>query len=156
MSKHRHYDMIVAKAANMDLAVFFKDGDDWFFDDTSESYKFESDIEYFLCLPQFTKECLHWLNGGVSQIEYTKASYPYWTNIDCDEVNWSPGHIFMDELVNLRIKPKKVKRWIGVNGIETTKLCKTKDKCKEYVVNFRSREGLPPEAWQFIEIEVEE
>ena len=163
MIKHKHYDMIVAKAANMDLVLFVKCGknDKWKEPETPVCFplsEFE-DVDYFLCLPQHKEACLHWLNGGVVQVEYTKASYPYWTNIDCDEVNWSDGHIFMDDSVKIRIKPNKVKRWIGVHaksGLVTQGYCDTEKEIEGHVL----RGACSPKAkfcdWQFIEIEVEE
>ena len=70
MSKHKHYEMIVAKAADTELVVFFKCDTGWYFDDTSETIKFHSDTDYFLCLPQHKEYCLHWLNGGEVQDLY--------------------------------------------------------------------------------------
>ena len=107
--KHKHYEMIVAKAANMDLVVFIKKSDEepWFVSSLDVLVYDGYEYNFFLCLPQHKEACLCWLNGGKSQVEYTKASYPYWCDIDSDEVNWTAGHIFMDELLNIRIKPKK-------------------------------------------------
>ena len=64
---HKHYEMIVAKAANMDLTVFHKSiTGEWLIDtDSNKVMVFENDsTEYFLCLPQHKEACLHWLNGG--------------------------------------------------------------------------------------------
>ncbi len=111
--KHKHYDKIVARAANMGLVVFIKCPHEWKQQITnSDQLNFSCGNDYFLCLPQHKEACLHWLNGGTSQVEYTKASYPYWCNIEADEANWSSGHIFMDESLNIRIKPRKEKKWI--------------------------------------------
>ena len=110
MSKHRHYEMIVAKAADTELVVFFKCDTGWYFDDTSETIKFHSDTDYFLCLPQHTDTCLHWLNGGEVQDFFEDE----WC--DCGgESGWSIEHMFMDDEADFRIKPKRVKRVIGVN-----------------------------------------
>ncbi|QZI90975.1 hypothetical protein MYOV024v1_p0050 [Vibrio phage PS34B.2] len=113
--KHKHYDMIVAKAANMELVVFLENNQGWSEKENQSDIQFHEQFDYFLCLPHHKEACLHWLNGGKSQAEYTKSSYPYWCDIDSDEANWSDGHIFMDKNLNIRIKPKKEKRWIAVN-----------------------------------------
>ena len=64
--KHKHYDMIVALAENMNLATFCKGklGKEWI-DLGGEGLPcFIPDNHYFLCLPQHKEACLHWLNGG--------------------------------------------------------------------------------------------
>lgn len=139
--KHKHYEMIVAKAGNMELVVFVKPCDNgaWY-EKCDSACQWWEDSDYFLCLPQHKEACLHWLNGGVSQVEYTNASYPYWCNIEADEVNWSSGHIFMDVLLKTRIKPKKEKRWITVNGD---------------AIFFANTDEIYPEGYQLIQIEVE-
>ncbi len=158
--KHKHAEMIKAKADNMELVVFEKQNTATH---EKEEYKpiqpegnraiwFHEDADYFLCLPQHKEACLHWLNGEKSQVEYTQASYPYWCDIDSDESNWSEGHIFMDELLSIRIKPKKEMRWIGVykNGA-TTDACLLRKEAENHpmITDFSAND------WQFIEIEVE-
>lgn len=77
--KHKHVEMIKAKTENMELVVFIKELP-WVDPDVVPSaqvltprwvclpndleIRIKSDGEYFLCLPQHKKECLHWLNGG--------------------------------------------------------------------------------------------
>lgn len=155
MSKHKHYEIGVAKLANTDLVVFFKDGDDWFFDDTSESYNFRSDIEYFLCLPQHKEACLHWLNGGEVQAFFEGD----WVNCislskSANVLKFTHYHMFMDDGLEFRIKPKKVKRWIayGTNsqkmGVRTfSSKCECVDQYGDEVLNGPI---------QYFEIEVEE
>ena len=162
MSKHKHYEMIVAKAADTELVVFFKCDTGWYFDDTSETIKFHSDTDYFLCLPQHKEYCLHWLNGGEVQDLYNDEwTYcaPLSKTINTDSENslkFSHHHMFMNEEFNFRIKPKKVKRWIGVYGADTTRIFSSKENCKNYVENDAFYKNCAPENWQFIEIEVEE
>lgn len=164
MSKHKHYEMIVAKAADTELVVFFKCDTGWYFDDTSETIKFHSDTDYFLCLPQHKEYCLHWLNGGEVQDLYNDEwTYcaPLSKTINTDSENslkFSHHHMFMNEEFNFRIKPKKVKRWIGVHsksGAVTQGFCDTKKEIEGHVL----RGACSPKAkfcdWQFIEIEVE-
>lgn len=116
MTAHKHYEMIVAKAENMDLVTFVKFGNEWMVSEPNETgviLTFDDRYDYFLCLPQHKEACLHWLNGGEAQIEYIHASYPVWNFIDNDATEWSAGHVFMDEKLNIRIKPRKEKRWIA-------------------------------------------
>lgn len=72
MRQHKHYELIVAKAANMDFVVFEKQNTATH---EKEEYKpiqpdgnkaiwFHENARYFLCLPQHKDACLHWLNGG--------------------------------------------------------------------------------------------
>ncbi|MEL7477267.1 MAG: hypothetical protein AAGJ17_00030 [Pseudomonadota bacterium] len=154
MSKHKHYEIGVAKLANTKLVVFIKDGSDWFFDDTSESYNFRSDVEYFLCLPQHKEACLHWLNGGETEFEDDDGE---WVSCSDWSKKWRQSICgFMQDDNVIRIKPKKVKRWIGVYGADTTRIFSSKENCKNYVENDAFYKNCAPENWQFIEIEVEE
>lgn len=88
MSKHKHADMIIAKANNMDLVVFYKkdDSEGWFVSSLDVMVYDGYDYEFFLCLPQHKDACLHWLNGGISQVEYP-SGYSVGV-IDSDMNNW--------------------------------------------------------------------
>lgn len=118
--KHKHYDMIVAKAANMDLVVFANSGDGEWFEMNKEEFPIISDFEFFLCLLKHKEPCLHWLNGGDVQ---NNISYPImqdgWVPFcsfehrSCEP--WSVSCNFMRKESNFRIKPKKEKRWIIVD-----------------------------------------
>ena len=160
VNKHRHYDMIVAKAANTKLVVFFKSDNDWYFDDTSESIKFYSNVDYFLCLPQHKEACLHWLNGGDVQHNDCDKGWATMENInepmDADAPIWSKTCRLMTDEQDFRIKPKKVKRWIALCG--KFNLCSdlffTESDAKEFVAAFHPNNKESD--WQFIEIEVEE
>ena len=157
MSKHKHYEMIVAKAADTELVVFFKFDTGWYFDDTSETIKFHSDTDYFLCLPQHKEYCLHWLNGGEVQDlyddEWTYCA-PLSKTINTDSENslkFSHHHMFMNEEFNFRIKPKKVKRWIGVyhtNQFQPTRTFRHKNDLDTFI----AESGI---GYQSIEIEIE-
>lgn len=63
--KHKHYDKIVAKAANMNLAVFCRDAyhvkEGWF---ETSNLPIQDEFDYYLCLPQHKEDCLAWLNGA--------------------------------------------------------------------------------------------
>lgn len=146
--------MIVAKAANMELVVFANSGDGEWFEMNEEEVPIISDFDFFLCLPQHKDACLHWLNGGVSQVEYTKSPYTYWCDIESEEVKWSLDNVFMSELLKIKVKPKKEKRWIAVDAStsQCTRHYSTKESC--FNSEFAGCEGNAS-GWQFIEIEVE-
>ena len=63
--KHKHYDKIVAKAANMSLVVFCRDAyhaeEGWF---ETSNLPIQDEFDYYLCLPQHKEACLAWLNGA--------------------------------------------------------------------------------------------
>ena len=116
-----------------------------------------SDFEYFLCLPQHKKECLHWLNGGEVEFEDDDGE---WVSCSDWSKKWRQSTCgFMQDDNVIRIKPKKVKRWIGVHaksGLVTQGYCDTEREIEEHIL----RGACSPKAkfcdWQFIEIELEE
>lgn len=141
--KHKHYDMIVAKAANMDLVVFIGLAGSWVQDEmqNSTSCAFSEGADYFLCLPQHKEACLHWLNGGdVIVKDFPDEKYNERTLLAEGFSGWHEATVFMDLPTEIRIKPKKEKRMIVVNGDH---------------VEFASTERIYPESAQIIEIEVE-
>ena len=115
--KHKNAEMIKAVVDNVELVVMAEVIEP---EDDSRNYWAVSNLgvlavasnSFFLCLPQHKEACLHWLNGGESQLEYTHQSYPTWNSIDSDAKGWSIGNVFMDSSLKIRIKPKKEKRWI--------------------------------------------
>lgn len=115
--KHKHYEMIVAKAANMDLALFIKVREQWqaIGCHDNQIINIASHYDYFLCLPQHKDACLHWLNGGSAQVR------EFVTSVFVDVAwnrEWSIDCGFMVENWVLRIKPKKEKRWIAtIDGL---------------------------------------
>lgn len=133
--KHKHYDLIVTKAANIKVIKFVKLPQGWVATQTDE---WNETSDYFLCLPQHKEACLHWLNGGESQLEYTHQSYPTWNSIDNDAKDWSTGHVFMDGSLSIRIKPKKEKRWIVWNENQDSYHCTfLVDPSDRYEANFK-------------------
>lgn len=153
MSKHRHYDMIVAKAANMELVVFLKCGDEWFFNDTSESFNFLSHAEYFLCLPQYKEACLHWLDGGDIQYKHISDDEREIFHDYTYEKVWDRELVFMDSNFEIRIKPKKVKRWVGYNSDDKQTTNVTYSSSAECELALGDKGLLyQNHPWQFIEI----
>lgn len=151
MSAHKHAEMIKAKADNMDLVVISKRSNgkwrvvggwpEWL-----------QNRDYFLCLPQHKKACLHWMNGGDVQLQDFPA------NSFCDYIDecspWSDEIWWMSEQCNIRIKPRKEKRWIGFSpksNIVTGMSFITKESLAEHV----NQNFAYPEYVQAIEIEVE-
>lgn len=152
--KHKHYEMIVAKAANMELVLFVNTEEQkWRVSNCGSHFpSFYRDPEYqwFLCLPQHKEACLHWLNGGEIQDYYNGE----WTKIKCHDGNpdWNePDQLFMNEEFQLRIKPKKEKRWIAVYQGMAAGPFSSKGDAK----NELSFIGMSFDDLNFIEIEIE-
>ena len=147
--KHKHYDMIVAKASNMDLVVFVRKPNEqqWSIGNLS-NIVCHDDYDCFLCIPKHNEEnqCLQWLNGAsvVSGTGATECEIPAYDS------SWNQRHWFMDVDVELRIKPRKEKRWIGVRAKDgaTTSTHNTVQKARIDVAGLTGN-------WQFIEIEVD-
>lgn len=114
-NKHKHVEMICAKADNMDLISFFKNNaGEWIKKGIQSNTLFNVGYKYFLCLPKHEEACLHWLNGGVVQFE-SVGDYD-WADIKrIGACAWSESTVFMSYGYNTRIKPKKVKRWVIYN-----------------------------------------
>ncbi len=145
---HPHIEMIVAKAANMDLVLFFKaEGGNWRIS-TLAYMAINDKHDYFLCLPQHKEACLHWLNDGETEILDGKGFYPFSSRVINGD--WSEGHVFMSKSDTLRIKPKKEKRWLMVQSMSgvCTDHFSTPERAKQCVCETDKR-------WQLIEIEVE-
>ena len=159
-NKHKLYDMIVAKAANMELVRLAKPNNGkWVVqaDVVQKSTQFGEGFEYFLCLPQHKEACLHWLNGCYVQERgfYNADAFGDITMIgnNC----WNVNHIFMDSTSEFRIKPKKVKRfiasfpWGGNDDFVTPKSFPTTRELNEYVDTHYGEQN----SMQIHEIEVE-
>ncbi len=149
--KHKHYDMIVAKAENMELETFINQDGEWRL--MVNAFPMSEHFNYFLCLPQHKETCLHWLNGDKAQ--QSPINDDCWvSSADAIDVTWKPWTSFMKDDLKFRIKPKKEKRWIAVNldgyvmPIHTASI----ESAREHASSDTSRLTL---GVQFIEIEVE-
>ncbi len=159
--KHKHYDVIVAKAANMGLVVFENDQhgkDDWYAIGDGKLPSNER-YTYFLCLPQHKEACLHWLNGGDVQHDDCSEGWATMENInepmDINEPLWSKTCRLMTEHLRFRIKPKKEKRWIGYCA-NTNQTFPHPQKSKDVAEDYAMRNyGYEIGKWQFLEIEIE-
>lgn len=83
--KHKHYNKIVAKAANMSLVVFCRDtyhiGEGWF---ETHNLPIQDEFDYYLCLPQHKEDCLAWLNGA--NINFI---FDGWSDVVAEEAPWT-------------------------------------------------------------------
>lgn len=115
MTKHKHAEMIKAKADNMDLVVFANNGQEWMESGLRDMVS-NPDLDFFVCLPKNAVTCFKWLNGcpvqvfnegdesWVDCVGYSIA--PYWCND-----KWMMSHKY-----EYRIKPRKEKRWIIISN----------------------------------------
>lgn len=149
--KNKHYDIIVAKADDMSLILFYGASKKWGVAASELMSSFHPETEYFLCLPQHQEACLHWLNGGEVQIHNGHEFKGFKLHS-----SWHGNHQFMVDL-NIRIKPKKEKRWIGFysNNCVTDKSYKDKSALITFIKTSRIYEYCAFEKWQFFEIDVE-
>lgn len=146
--KHKHYDMIVAKAANMELVVFIKCQNEWKEQQCNDDQlNFSCGHDYFLCLPQHKEACFHWLNGGYAQFREMESSHGWSDYTTNPIVRWALNNTFMDKSLETRIRPKKEKRWIAISM--SRGVC-----CELFESESEAMEAYPL-ADQFIEIEVE-
>ena len=147
--KHKHHDMICAKAANMDLVIFAKYRKEWI-ELPNEAIGLNESWHYFACLPQHAEICLHWLNGGgvlVDNHDMICASI---------SIKWDNHRLFMNEETDIKIKPRTEKRWIGVLSDDKGRMVNTTFQYKS--IEKLKRDACAPRGfdhWQFIEIEVE-
>ena len=108
---HKHAEMMIHVIANPCLCIFAKtNGGKWDYQIlNSIAALFATHREHFLCHPNHTEECLHWLNGGHVEI-YCKDSNQYLT-ISQTLKGWKAESVFMNPEANIRIKqePEYVK-----------------------------------------------
>ena len=143
MTAHKHAAMIKAKADNMELVVFTKnpqsDGKWWALENSKRIIPCFSGDHYFSCLPQHKEACLYWLNGG--KIQYKTELVPEFQDYQPD-IEFGLGSIFMQPDFEIRIKPRKEKRWIAID-VKRGDVCM----CTE--------NSTPAPGYQIKEIEVE-
>ena len=146
--KHKHYEMIVAKVANMNLETFIKQDDRWRL--MNNAIPIAEEYDYFLCLPQHKLACLHWLNGGELNIDNGKGLGVgrYTLSI---ENNFPLSDFVNHHEYTFIIKPKKEKRWIAYSTNQKRLGCLSFDSEQEARAHYIHEVEEP----QFIEIEVE-
>lgn len=156
MKEHSNAGILKAYADNTDLVIFILDSNSKWIRTNPKALMDYPDDEFFACLPQHNEngQCLHWLNGGNVQDKFEDE----WSDIKQHNGNpdWNGlDQIFMNEEFELRIKPRKEKRWIAVNNslYATPMTFISKQECENYVsVSYQNGPGV---TWQSIEIEVE-
>ena len=158
--KHKYYDMIVAKAANMELVRFIKlndnEGCEWVVQaaPVQKSMQFNEISEYFLCLPQHKEAVLNALNGGESQLTFDGAN---WDKCNLNQpVKWSEGWWYMKGESQSRIKPKKEKVWVAYHkdGFMFNEVGGSEYDIDDRVKNHELSDFVKSD-WQYKEIEVE-
>ena len=137
--KHKHYEMIVAKAANTGLVCFVKRPDVEWVECDDRILPCIDEHEYFLCLPQHKEAVLEGLNGGNCQFLPPVDGDREWTDSENHQFEtWSDGWWYMDNLFESRIKPKKEKRWIIWNENQDSYHCTfLVDPSDKYEANFK-------------------
>ncbi len=163
---YKNSEIIKALAENKHLVLFSND----FYKKETEDYSawgvverpslviLDESKDLFLCLPQHNEngQCLHWLNGGELYINNGKGLGEGNYTLSIKRNNPLADFIGHPEY-QFRIKPKKEKRWIGcypsakVTPISFASI----DEVKNYVSKNSLYTHCAPEAWEFIEIEVE-
>lgn len=150
--KHKHCDMIFAKAENMQLIqfVYCHHYEKWRLCAGQEDVRFVEGGKYFLCLPKHKEACLYALNNDVSVELYTDGLL-YGRGLLVGG-NWGDSDWYMRDDLESRVKPKKEKRWIYIsdNGYIGGAHFESVDELKSRVHAPNGFYG-----WQFIEIEVE-
>ena len=152
--KHVHYDMIVAKAANMDLVKKFYNGikSEWQIPKNQDEM-FDRRSKYFLCTKENSVAACHILNGGKAEFSFKGSD---WTESKKDsDMVWSEDIDLMDSDYVFRIKPKKEKRWIGYCSSRNQTFPHPQNSKGLATVYAALHYSYRFEEWQFIEIEVE-
>ena len=154
--KHANADMTKAVLDNTELAIFCEVVDDengnyWAVSNLSSLVSCTN--KFFVCLPQHKETCLHWLNGGDVQVRSRMScgeSFGDWDGL-CPLVEqdstWKKTSHFMSRWFEIRIKPKKEKRWIVWDLDKDRYHCTFKKNPEgNYLANFN---------FQILEVEVE-
>ncbi|MGD1524538.1 hypothetical protein [Vibrio owensii] len=100
MAKHKKYEMLLAKAENMDLIILLKYQGMPFWEKSPNSYPPNNDYtEAFLCLSHHQEACKMALNG--SQIEI-RENDGEWVAVKL-EGKWMPEGWYMQEKFESRL-----------------------------------------------------
>lgn len=106
---NKYAELFSAKLNNMDLVLLHKhkEWESWVEDRAANSEEhphliISDRFDYFLCLKQHTKPCLHWLNGGLVEIKDSQGWYAYVATIG---QGWNLNSAFMNPNDEIRIKP---------------------------------------------------
>jgi len=151
MTKHRHAEMIKAKADNMELVVFHnaKEPNEWTENVERLIPGFREDWDYFLCLPQHKDAVLNCLNGGVSEVfggsgNFCRGDAVIGSSWRSCSLLW-----YMNDTCESRTKHRKEKRWIAIkkgNKEVGRYTCETLEEAKDMYI---------PRWWSHHEVEIE-
>lgn len=153
MTKHKHYEMIVTKAANMDSVTLYKEGVGcyWSVRLSQDSTHFSEGFDFFLCLPQHKEACLHWLNGGDVLLKDFKEDTTERMLSSSAFVGWHESTVFMSEEAQIRIAPKKETRWVVIDAFGNAVPTLLKD--EQSLEN--AKELMPNCSFHRVEVEVQ-
>ncbi|PNG65003.1 hypothetical protein CRN61_17805 [Vibrio vulnificus] len=150
MTKHRHYRLIEEKAKNLDLVIFVNDGKRCQETDFSSMVEHE-DVDFFLCSQKHLDLVNCWIESGMPTLQIRGKKHPVWVDFNPD-LSLGVGLDFMKEENEIRLKPRRQKRWVGVavNG-ESTPNYGVKGRVEGWIKDM----GIDPSLFQVIEFEME-
>ncbi len=100
MAPHKKYDMLIAKAENMDLVILLKYQSQPKWVRSPNSYPPNNNYtEAFLCLPKHESACLHALNKGSIHVKHFDEE---WKLADVGD-KWQRTGWYMSNLLESRI-----------------------------------------------------
>lgn len=152
--KHKHVELIKAKADNMELVKFYKSTSNGWCVCSNQGCVFDEKWKYYLCLPQHKEECLAWLNGSHIQ-DYFKGEWVNCKDYKGEDWTWM-DNIFMNEEAVLRVAPKKVIKYAIYDKVEKVVGWTFDDKSLVEESLYFANSNLDEERYQLISFEVEE
>ncbi|MCY9861383.1 hypothetical protein OTK49_02480 [Vibrio coralliirubri] len=99
MTKHKKFEMLVAKGLDMDLVILLKypSMKDW--EVSPNAYPPHKDhVEAFLCRPEHLAACRKGLSGEIVEVEFDEEQ---WRVVKFDQI-WSKDAWYMDKEVRSR------------------------------------------------------
>ncbi|HFQ4860119.1 TPA: hypothetical protein ACGU7E_003291 [Vibrio vulnificus] len=150
MTKHRHLQLIEEKARNLDLVVFVNNGIKCEEVDFAAMVEHE-DFDFFLCSKKHLDIVNYWLGNGMPMLQIRSKGNPVWVDFNPD-LSLGIGFDFMKEENEIRLKPRKQKRWVGVavNG-QSTPNYGVKGRVEDWIKDM----GIDQSLFHIIEFEME-
>lgn len=110
----KYAELSIAKLNNMDLVLLHKHEDWEFWSEEKAANREENPhfmvsdrFDYFLCLKQHTKACLHWLNGGGVLVMDFPGETQERVILAGGYSGWYEATIFMSSECDIQIMPSK-------------------------------------------------
>ena len=152
--RHKNADMIIAKASDMSLVLIGKVGGRWI--EIRDDALPIREQGFYLCHRKHKDPCLAWLKGSSVQCRYIAIATSTWNTTEPeDDPKWTKQSVFMCDHLEIRIKPKKEKRWIAIKGASNSVIDIAYKSKEELLSGVFSGGSANASGWQFIEIEVE-